>query len=129
MKITITEDVRARMSEARLKARRGLNHQRPERPDDLIILYPRLTAHVICRSLGYATPTTAAYIVYDAHRRRQNFCEWIHSCYGGDPLPAVREAVARRQSHKGYMADYVQAMGVVLSQALNGCRPEFASWF
>ena len=43
--------------------------------------YPRITAHIIAESLGYATPTCAARILKDAMEGKENHCEWIYSCY------------------------------------------------
>ena len=63
--------------------------------------YPRLTAHVIAESLGYATPSSAARILKDAREARKNYCEWIYSCYDGDPLPAVKNAIRNRHTHRG----------------------------
>ena len=91
--------------------------------------YPRIIGHVICHSLGYATPSTAARIVLDAIRRRQDWCEWIACCYGGDPVPAVQRAISGRHTHRGYMAHYPAAK--VLVEQFNHDRqePTFASWF
>ncbi len=90
---------------------------------------PRLTAHLICGSLGYATPSCAAGIIADAHAGRQNFCEWIYSCYKGDPKVAVRIAIQGRKHHRGYMADYGQARAIVEHARTTGREPVFASWF
>jgi hypothetical protein len=91
--------------------------------------YPRLTAHIIAESLGYATPTCAARIVGDARERRNNYCEWIYSCYGSDPLPAVRNAIRNRHYHKGFMAEYKLALALVRKSIETGDEPLFASWF
>jgi hypothetical protein len=55
--------------------------------------YPRITAHIICESLGYATPSCAARILKDAKEGRENWCEWIYSCYDRDPRKAVQNAI------------------------------------
>jgi len=91
--------------------------------------YPRVVAHVIAESLGYATPSLAARIVADAHQGRPNYCEWIACCYGGDPRGAVRDAIARRHRHHGYMASYPQALELVRHTIETGGEPLFASWF
>ena len=44
---------------------------------DVMRRWPRLTAHLIASSLGYATPTCAARILKDAKEGRENWCEWI----------------------------------------------------
>jgi hypothetical protein len=91
--------------------------------------FPRITAHVIAHSLGYATPSKAASILRNAHRREPNYCEWIDACYRGDPLPAVRQAIKGRHFHKGYMAEYRLAKALVDRAIDSGDEPTFASWF
>ncbi|MCI0341310.1 MAG: hypothetical protein L0216_09195 [Planctomycetales bacterium] len=100
------------------------------RPEDYLRRFPRLVAHVICRSLGYATPICAARILRDADRGGMNGCEWIASCYGGDPVPAVRLAIRGRHHHRGYMADYGTALALVREVLAHG-EPNgmLASWF
>jgi hypothetical protein len=91
--------------------------------------YPRITAHIIAESLGYATPSCAARILKDASEGRKNYCEWIYSCYDGDPLSAVKNAIRNRHTHKGFMADYGTALGLVRRAIETGDEPDFASWF
>ncbi len=91
--------------------------------------YPRVVAHVIAESLGYATPSLAAQIVSDAHEGRENWCEWIACCYGCDPRKAVRNAIRYRHNHHGYMAEYRQALALVRQAAQTGREPLLASWF
>jgi len=91
--------------------------------------YPRITAHIIAESLGYATPTCAARILKDAKEGNENYCEWIYSCYDKDPLSAVQDSIKRRHYHKGFMSDYRRAKALV-KQAINeGIEPLFGSWF
>jgi len=91
--------------------------------------YPRLTAHIIAESLEYATPSCAARILKDAREGRKNYCEWIYSCYGSDPMPAVKDAIRNRHYHKGYMAEYRLAYALVRRAIETDEEPEFASWF
>ena len=91
--------------------------------------YPRVVAHIISESLGYATPTTAARILGDAKHRQENWCEWIYSCYGCDPLPAVQAAIRNRHHHSGYMAEYKLAKALVDRSLQAGDEPLLASWF
>jgi hypothetical protein len=91
--------------------------------------YPRITAHIIAESLGYATPSMAARILKDAREGRKNYCEWIAACYGGDPLPAVKDAIRNRHNHKGYMAEYKLAYALVKRAIETGEEPLLASWF
>jgi hypothetical protein len=91
--------------------------------------YPRIVAHIIAESLGYATPTRAAAILRDAKHRQENWCEWIYSCYNCDPLPAVRAAIRNRQYHHGYMAEYKLVKALVDRAVQAGQEPILASWF
>jgi len=81
--------------------------------EDTMKRYPRITAHIIAESLGYATPSCAARILKDAREGQKNYCEWIYSCYEGDPLPAVKNAIKNRHYHKGFMAEYKLALALV----------------
>ena len=96
---------------------------------EILRRYPRVVAHVIAESLGYATPGLAAQIVSDAHEGRRNWCEWIACCHGGDPRRAVRNAIRYRHYHHGYMASYRQALALVRGAAETGREPLLASWF
>ncbi|MBU2177726.1 MAG: hypothetical protein KJ556_21750 [Gammaproteobacteria bacterium] len=92
--------------------------------------YPRLCAHVICESLGYATPIRAACIVKDAHEGNENWCEWIFSCYNKDPRVPVGNAFKSRHYHRGYMSSYDVAAALIRQVNLTGessCM--LASWF
>jgi len=91
--------------------------------------YPRITAHIIAESLGYATPSCAAAILRDADRRKQNYCEWIDACYHGLALDAVKQAIRTRHFHSGFMASYKLALAYVMRAAKTGREPELASWF
>ena len=104
--------------------------EREERTSrDYLARYPRICAHIIAESLGYATPLCAASILKDAKEDQENWCEWIFSCYDRDPKPAVRNAIANRHRHKGYMAEYRHALSIVRHQLETGEGPTLASWF
>jgi len=98
--------------------------------EDVQLRWPFLTAHMICESLGYATPDCAARIVLDAANGRENWCEWIYSCYKKDPRGALRMAIRTRHHHHGYMSDINQAAKLVLQAMVHG-QPDgmLASWF
>ena len=96
---------------------------------DYLKRYPRLCAHIIAESLGYATPLTAATILKDAKEGNQNWCEWIDSCYNRDPNPAVQRAITNRHTHRGYMAEYTLALRIVKHHLETGEGPMLASWF
>ena len=100
-----------------------------EGPQQIMRRYPRITAHVIAESLGYATPTVAARIVCDAKYRQENWCEWIYSCYDRNPLKAVQGAIRNRHAHTGYMAEYTLARALVDRAIEDGREPLLASWF
>jgi hypothetical protein len=91
--------------------------------------WSRVCAHLICHSLGYATPILAARIVLAAVRGEKHYCEWISACYQGDPLPALRVAISARHRHHGYMADYDVARRLVMEAVKHNHHPVFASWF
>lgn len=97
--------------------------------EDVLIRWPALTAHLICCSLGYATPSCAAKIILDFAQGKENWCEWIYSCYSRQPKGAVLHAIQGRKSHAGFMADYKQALALVLCAMVTGHEPIFASWF
>ena len=102
---------------------------RPATRDAVARRYPRVVAHIIAESLGYATPATAALILFDAIRGKENWCEWIYSCYARDPRKAVAHAIEGRHRHTGYMAEFQQALALVRHYNATGRQPEFASWF
>jgi hypothetical protein len=91
--------------------------------------YPLITAHIIAESLGYATPTCAARILKDAREGRENYCEWIYSCYNKNPLNAVQNSIRNRHNHEGYMSDYKLAYALVKKSIEEDSEPTFASWF
>lgn len=103
--------------------------KKPERQLEYLARYPRICAHIIAHSLGYAAPDVAAAILKDAKEGKENYSEWILSCYGGNPREAVELAIRTRHMHTGYMASYKQALYIVRSQLKTGEGPVFASWF
>jgi hypothetical protein len=103
--------------------------RRPDSIEEYLRRYERTCATIIAFSLGYATPQCAANILRDAHRRQQNYSEWIYECYRADPLPAVQAAIQSRRALKGYMADYQAALAIVRRANQTGDHPNFASWF
>jgi len=97
--------------------------------DTLIARYPRITAHIIAESLGYATPRTAAAILLDAINQRPNMCEWVAHCYKGSALECVHKSIRWRHYHIGYMGSYKAARALVDQAIQTGKHPMFASWF
>ncbi len=102
---------------------------KPETSREFMKRYPRTTAHIISESLGYATPSTAARIGLDGMYGRENWCEWIYSCYGRDAREALKRSIQHRHGHKGYMAEYRLARRLVDIALETGEEPIFASWF
>ena len=90
--------------------------------------WPRICAHIIAESLGYATPLSAARILLNAKKGQQDWCEWVSACFNSDPRLPVQNAIRRRHYHRGYMADYRLAKKIVEAE-LVGKGPVFASWF
>ena len=100
-----------------------------ETPSDYLREYPHVCAHVICESLGYASPTKAAMIMMHGHRGEPDYCEWIDACYSGDARRALEDAIRHRHGHKGYMAEFKLAYALVQRANETGQEPELASWF
>lgn len=102
---------------------------RPRTREAVARRWPRLTAHLIAASLGYATPSTAAAIILDAIRGHENYSELILACFGADPRKAVVHAIRGRHGHHGFMAEFKLAKALV--DRFNATReePMFASWF
>jgi hypothetical protein len=74
--------------------------------DTYLKRYPRLCAHIICTSLGYASPAVAANILRDADQGRSNYCEWIAAVYKDDPTGAVSDAIRHRRHHRDNTLEY-----------------------
>ena len=100
-----------------------------ETAEEVMRRYPRITAHIIAESLGYATPSRAAAILRDAKYGQENWCEWIYSCYDRNAMHAVQNSIRHRHNHKGYMAEYRLAKALVDRALKSGDEPIFASWF
>jgi len=93
--------------------------------------WPNIVAHVICESLGYATPSHAASILRNALIGDPDYCEWIDACYKGNPTKPVQYAISPsgRRSHHGYMSSFKMARALVQEANDNQREPVFASWF
>lgn len=104
--------------------------------EEVLQRYPRLVAHLICESLGYLTPKSAANWILAAKSHNPFWCEWsVHMAQSLEPdkvIDVTRETVSRafrlRKYHRGYMADYKCARSIV-AEAIKGFNPIFASWF
>ncbi|HUJ08546.1 MAG TPA: hypothetical protein VL171_00830 [Verrucomicrobiae bacterium] len=127
------------------------DHQR-----NILLRYPRLVAHLICHSLGYFCPRSAANAILFYKEAKPFWCEWychmaectlrswderVRQGYEKRQKPAdesgmliligadaLNGAVRNRRTHQGYMAEYLQGRVVILRE-LNGNGPILASWF
>jgi len=111
-------------TQARERLRHSLTDNR-----SVLRRFPRLCAHLICESLGYATPSTAASILRAYIHGKRHYCEWLNACYDANPVPVIQSTYQRRHSHRGYMAHYPNALGLVHRAIENGNEPMLASWF
>jgi|GEM_PF-1217754 len=110
---------------------------RPQTIKETLTRYPCLVGHMICTSLGYFTPESAANALLHYIRGEPNACEWYtHMARGFNDerlLVVGREVVERafrsRHHHYGYMAHYPQAKALVDHVRAGNEGPVFASWF
>ena len=80
-------------------------------------------------SLGYAPPSRAARIGLDGLHDRENWCEWVYSCYDRNARKCLNASIRNRHGHKGYMAEYKLAKKLVDDAIDTGHEPMLASWF
>lgn len=108
--------------------------------DYLLQKYPRVIAHMICESLGYFTPRSAASALAAYGQKRAYFCEWYSHCASFMQVPAregvmevnasvVQHAFRNRARHSGYMSSYAEALRLVRRAAQKEGEPVLASWF
>ena len=97
--------------------------------EEVMKKYPELVGHLICVSLGYATPSVAADIILAYTRNKDHYCEWIDACYKGKPKPPIEQAYTGRRYHNGYMSEIKNAKALVARAIETGKEPTFASWF
>ena len=111
-----------------------LNQKEYESPEEIMARYPRLTAHLICESLGYFSPRAAAMAIRDHKMKMENACEWyIDMMRGGKSLleigaDTIAQAFRRRRSHEGYMAEYTLARALVERETAGAPGLIFSSW-
>lgn len=107
---------------------------------DVLVRWPRLVAHMICESLGYFTPKSAANAILCYLANEPFWCEWymhIANIRAGERFgdkeiaqvgrDMVKWAIQRRHVHKGFMSEYQLARRLV-EQELQDAGPVFASW-
>lgn len=111
--------------------------KKPTNSKEVMKRYPRLTGHLICESLGYHTPMSAAQAILNHINKRPCFCEWyVHMAQGYNAekvlqvgTETLNRSFQRRHHHYGYMAHYPQAKALVNDVLAGGQGPIFASWF
>ena len=100
--------------------------------------YPRLSAHIICQSLGYFTPKGASNVIYAYKNDVPYSCEYISHISGGFDREemkkatkfVIRDAIKKRHLHKGFMEDYNTAKALVGEVIQSGQKNGvLASWF
>jgi hypothetical protein len=110
---------------------------KPKSVEEVIVRYPRLTAHLIAESLGYFTPRSAANAILRHIQGHSFCCEWyVHCAQSYDEqkvievgIKAIRLSFRNRKYHTGYMASYTQAKAITDSVKKGGPDPVLASWF
>ena len=109
---------------------------KPQSTDDVLSQYPLLTAHLICESLGYLSPTASAFAILHHIQGKPFYCEWYIDAAGFNDQKVldfgkrtIESAFRRRHKHRGYMADFHQANELVQA-AIRRTQPEcrFQSW-
>ncbi|MBI4294652.1 MAG: hypothetical protein HY669_00620 [Chloroflexi bacterium] len=99
--------------------------------------WPRLTAHMICESLGYFTPEAAANAILHYKEGVGNWCDWyVHMAQGFNEQKllqvgrrVIESAFHVRHHHQGYMAHYPLARALVERVREGKSGPMLASWF
>ena len=106
----------------------------PANATEVLQRYPILTAHLVCESLGYLTPTAAANAIR-CHQARQPFaCEWyLHQAQSGRTLLQVgadnlQNAFRNRRHHRGPMAHYPLAIQLVREEISHARTTLLQSW-
>jgi len=111
--------------------------------DEVMARWPRIVAHMICKSLGYFTPKAAANALLCYTCGKPFWCEWYHhiaqmrdkSRYPTDEdliqvgKEGLEAAIKWRHTHKGFMADYLTALALVRRSVAKEGDPLLASWF
>ena len=107
---------------------------KPNDPQEVLHRYPRLTAHLVCESLGYLTPLAAANAIL-SHIQGQPFaCEWyLHMARKDRLLTQVNEntismAFRNRHLHTGFMSDHRNAQAMVERERNGGRSAVLMAW-
>ena len=110
---------------------------RPDSIKEVMDRYPRLSAHMICESLGYFTPEAAAHAILHYLQGHPFYCEWYMHMAGGEKsadrirdlgTKVIERAFKERHHHQGFMAHYPAARALVEEVRGGGEGPVFMSW-
>ena len=98
--------------------------------DDVIKKYPCIISHLIAESLGYFSVRNAGFCLLAAIENREDWSEYILTCFGGRAIDCLRKSIEMRHCHKGYMASFKRAKITVDNYLKNKSEPCFglASW-
>ncbi len=102
--------------------------------EEILEHYPSLTPHLVCESLGYFTPKSAALAIQARQQGRGCACEWyIHMSGRGRTLLEVGadtldRAFQNRRHHRGYMAHYPHARELVEMESQHANPTMMSSW-
>jgi len=73
----------------------------PATAREVLARYPHVCAHIICESLGYATPSVAGSILLAFIKKDQHYCEWVMSlCVAAHKQSYVKNCVMCRSSSR-----------------------------
>lgn len=107
---------------------------------EVMLRWPRLTAHMISHSLGYFTPEAAANAILAHVLQMPWYCEWYmdiashRKADSDDDLyrqinhDCISDAFRLRHHHTGYMRNIEYAMGLVRHVGSGKKGPTLASW-
>ena len=99
---------------------------------DVLRRWPRIAAHIMSESLGYASPETAAYILLTGKFNEPCWCEWADACWNRDGRAILRHSIKGRKHHEGFMAHYSdRALPMVRNAVQSGGQTNgmLAAWF
>ena len=102
--------------------------------DEAIQRYPILLSHMICESLGYFTPRSAANALA-AHKNGHDSASELFMHLSGDGKTLretgrdfIDSAFRRRMHHRGFMAHHLQARRIVEAERAGASPRRFSSW-
>lgn len=123
-----------------------INFERAITRDSMLHRYPRLIAHLICESLGYFTPLSAANAVAFYKAKKPFCCEWFSHMAQFEPgstglfddrcvkivqKRSIEWSFKNRHRHHGYMNEIKAARHIVAAElkSAGSTSSMLASWF